>query len=94
MSFSQKDKITFEIDSSQSIPQCELNNNLTTFIFSISDSTKADSGNIDLFFSLLIQLPLSLWEKSSIHVGKIHSAALIKIQRFLQSIFPELIDIL
>lgn len=81
MSFSQKGKILFEIDSRQSTPQHELNNNLTTFIFSISDSTKADSGNIDHFFSLLIQLPLSLWKKSSIHVGKIHRAALIKIQR-------------
>lgn len=50
MSFSQKGKILFEIDSSQSIPRHELNNNLTTFIFSISDSTKADSGNIDHFF--------------------------------------------
>lgn len=50
MSFSQKGKILFEIDSSQSTPQHELNNNLTTFIFSISDSTKADSGNIDHFF--------------------------------------------
>lgn len=44
------EKYFFEIDSSQSIPWCELNNNLTTSIFSISDSTKADSGNIDHFF--------------------------------------------
>ena len=65
--------LILEIDSShQSNQPGELNDPLTFFISSISDGTRADSGNTD-HLSLLNQLPLSLWAKSPTDVGKIHS---------------------
>ena len=43
----------------QSYPPGELNDPLTSFIFSVSDGTRAHSGNTD-HLSLLNQLPFSL----------------------------------
>ena len=48
-----------ELDNShQNNQPGELNNSLTSFIFSISDGTKADSGKTD-YLSLLNKLPPS-----------------------------------
>ena len=80
MSFSQKGKIILEFDSShQSNQPSELNDPLTPFICSISDGTRADSGNT-YHLSLLNQLPTPLWAKSPTDVSKIHSTPPIMIQ--------------
>ena len=52
---------------------------MTSFICSVSDGTRADSGNTD-HLSLLSQLSLSLWARSPSGVGKVHRAPPIKIQ--------------
>ena len=80
ISFSQKKEIIVEFDSShKSTQEGELKDPLTSFICSISDGTRADSGNTD-HLSLLNQLPPFLWVKSPTYAGKIHSTPLIKIQ--------------
>lgn len=56
-----------------------LNDLLTTFICSISDYIRTNSGNIDLLF-LLNQLLPSLQEKSPADIGKIYNIPSIKIQ--------------
>ena len=52
---------------------------MTSFISSVSDGTRADSGNTD-HLSLLNQLPLSPWAKSPTDIGKFHSSPPIKIR--------------
>lgn len=63
--FSQEGEIIPEFDSSYHSSQPgELNDPLTSLIRSVSDGTRADSGNTD-HLSLLNQLPLALWGKIS-----------------------------
>lgn len=79
--FFQKGKIIVDIDGSyQSKSPGELNYPLTSFICSIADVTRVDSGNCH-HLSLLNQLPLSLGAKSPTDVGKIHNVSIIRIQK-------------
>ena len=80
MSFSQKEEIILEFDNSHKNSQpSELNDTLISSIVSVSNCTRADSGNIDYLF-LLDQQPLSLSAKSSTDIDKIHSVLPIKSQ--------------
>lgn len=80
MPFSQKEEMIVEFYSSHQNNQSgKLNDPSTSFICSISDSSIAEPGSPDQF-SLLGQLPSSLWAKSSIDIGRTHSASPIKIQ--------------
>ena len=76
ISFSQKGKIILEFDNS---PPGELNDPLTSFICSISDDTRAESGNTDHLSVLNQPLPF-LWAKFPTDIGKIHSTPSIMIR--------------
>ena len=71
----------------------ELNDPLTSFICSISDGTRPDSGNTD-HLSLLNQLPLSLRAKPPTDVYKIHSISHQNLKQNPQNFFLELINTL
>ena len=66
---------------------------MTSFICSVSESTRDGSGNTDSL-SQLNQLPPSLKAKSLTDTGKIHSAPPTKIQTDSQNLFSELINVL
>ena len=90
ISFSQKGEIIPEFDSRhQSKQQCELNDSLISFICSISDDTRADSGNTD-HLSLLNQLPSFLWAKSPLTVAKFTAHLPSRFKQISQNLFPEL----
>ena len=92
LEFLPKGEIILESDSSHRSSQTgKLNEPLTSFICSVFDATKADSGNTDL--SLLNQLPLS-WAKSPNNIGKIYSTPLIKIRIDHSKPLPEVINTL
>ena len=73
---SPKREIILELDSSHHSRPPELNDPITSFIWSISDSTRADSEELII---CSYWLP-SLLVKSLSSIGKIHSAFPIKIQ--------------
>ena len=80
VSFSQKGEKPLEFDSSHQNGQPgELNDHLTPRISSVSNSTRAVSGNTN-HLSLFNQLAPSLWSKSPTDFGKIHSTPPIQIQ--------------
>ena len=88
--FSQEEAIILEHHSShQSNQPGELNDPLTSFICSVYDSIKDDSGGTD-HLPLLNQLPSSLQAKSPNEMGKTHSAPPIKIQTDLSKSLPRI----
>ena len=66
---------------------------MTSFLCSVSDSTRDGSGNTDSL-SQLNQLPPALRAKSLTNTGKIHSAPPTKIQIDSQNLFSELSNVL
>ena len=86
ISSSQKGEIILEFDSNQ---PAELNDPLTSFICSVSDSARGDSGNTE-HLSLLNQLPSSLWAKSPTDIGKTHSTPPIKVQIDVSKSLPRI----
>ena len=78
ISSSQGGTILVFDSSHESIQPGGLNDPLTPFVCSVSDSTRPDSRNTG-YLSPLNQLPSPLWAKSPINDDKIHSSPSIKI---------------